>query len=187
MRKSVIAIIAAFVLLSVDASAQYDYVARDVRPIEFEIGAGLATAANRVSAFGKARQGVDGNIELRYNFDSQPVDLGLYVSVCTFSRGEQTGDYAKSYDFVSENLLVTSDYNFFRGNNVSPFVGLGLGVAWSDINADGSRKGTHFAVMPRVGVELSHHLRITLAYKIFERANNHLTLSLGYAFGGGRR
>ena len=187
MRKSIIALIAAFVLIGVDASAQYDYVARDVRPIEVEFGVGLATAANRVAAFGKTRQGVDANIELRYNFESQPVDLGLYVAVCSFSRGEQIGSYAKSYKFVSENLLLTSDYNFFKGSNVSPFVGLGLGVAWSDINADGSRKGTHFAVMPRVGVELSHHLRITLAYKIFERANNHLTLSLGYAFGGGRR
>ena len=81
----------------------------------------------------------------------------------------------------------TGQITTFNQLGIKPFVGLGLGVAWSDINADGSRKGTHFAVMPRVGVELSHHLRITLAYKIFERANNHLTLSLGYVFGGGRR
>ncbi len=187
MRKSVIAIIATFVLLSVDASAQSDYVVRDVRPIEVELGVGLATAANRVAAFGKTRQGVDANIELRYNFESQPVDLGLYVSVCSFSRGEQIDNLAKNYKFVSENLFLTSDYNFFKGNKVSPYVGLGVGVAWSDINADGTRHGTHFAVMPRVGVELSHHLRVTVAYKIFERANNHLVLSLGYAFGGGLR
>ena len=70
---------------------------------------------------------------------------------------------------------------------VSPFVGVGLGVAWSEVNADNSPHGAHFAFMPRVGVEVARHIRVTVAYKVFEKANNHLAISVGYAFGGGKR
>lgn len=41
--------------------------------------------------------------------------------------------------------------------------------------------------MPRIGVELLHHLRVTLDYKFQEKANRHIGLTLGVVFGGGRR
>lgn len=173
-------------LHSVDAMAQRDNVV-SLKAVEVELGVGLATAANRLPAYGKSRQGVDANIELRYNFESQPVDLGLYTSVCSIYRVGRSGNFVSMHNFVSKNLLVTSDYNFCKGHGVSPFAGLGVGLAWSNINADSSPHGTHLAIMPRVGVELSNKLRITVAYKLFDRANNHLTFSLGYLFGGGAR
>lgn len=187
MRQVIVAIVAIVMSMMAEVSAQSGYVVRDVGAVEVELGVGLATAANRMSEYGKSRQGVDANVELRYNFTAQPVDLGLYASVCSIYRCDRVGDDAKRYKFVSENLLLTSDYNFFQGGKVSPFVGLGVGVAWSDIAANNRNGGTHFTFMPRVGVELSHHVRLTVSYKVFDRANNHLTLSLGYAFGGGRR
>lgn len=48
-------------------------------------------------------------------------------------------------------------------------------------------KTASFCFMPRVGVELFHHLRITLDYKLQEKANRHVGISLGVVFGGGRR
>lgn len=188
MRK-ILNLVVAVVLLSMatKAAAQDGYVVRDVGAVEVELSVGLATAANSMPRFGESHEGVDAGVEVRYNFAAAPVDLGLSLSVCTMSRGDNIANIVQSYKFVSESLLLTSDYNFLQGRSVSPFVGLGVGVAWCDINADGSKHGTHFALMPRAGVELSHHVRITLGYKIFEKANNHLVLSVGFAFGGGKR
>lgn len=186
MRKLLLVFVA-ILFVAVDAEAQRYYVERTVSAVEVDLSVGLATAANKMPAYGRSRQGVDAGVEVRYNFAAQPVDIGLNVSLCSMYRGTTIHNTLYSYKFISENLLVTSDYNFFQGRAVSPFVGLGVGVAWSDINADGTKHGTHFAVMPRVGVELSHHVRISVAYKIFDKANNHLAISLGYAFGGGRR
>lgn len=187
MRKMIVAIVAIVASMMVEASAQSGYVIRDVGAVEVELGVGLATVANSMPEYGKARPGVDANVEVRYNFAAQPVDLGLYASVCSIYRGDMVGDVARSYKFVSKNLMLTSDYNFFQGGKVSPYIGFGVGVAWSDIAANNREGGTNFVVMPRAGIELSHHVRLTVSYKIFDRANNHLTLSLGYAFGGGRR
>ena len=187
MRK-IILFIAIFALFSpINSSAQSWLKNRTVGAVEVELGVGLATAANNISHFGKTRAGVDVNAEVRYNFSKVPVDLGLYFSLCTFKRGVQIGDTAKSYNFDSQNLLVTSDYNLFQGRLASLFVGAGAGVAWSSLTMDSSRYGFNFCVMPRVGVELSQHIRITAAYKFYEKANNHLVISLGYAFGGGKR
>lgn len=169
-------------MMTAEVSAQ-----RTVRALELDFSVGLATAAKDMPIYGPSREGVDAAIELRYNFAAAPVDLGLGVSLCSMYRGTSIGNVIRSYKFVSENLLVTTDYNFFQGRMVSPFVGFGMGVAWSDVNADNSPHGAHFAFMPRVGVELWRHVRVTVAYKAFEKANNHLTISLGYAFGGGKR
>ena len=187
MMKRITIIIAIIVAsLTTNATAQR-YVVRDVAAIEFELNVGLATAANQMPQYGNTRQGVDANIELRYNFATAPVDLGLYYSICSLRRGESVGNMAKNFAFDSQNLLVTSDYIFYQGRNVQPYAGLGVGLAWSDINTDGSIHGTHFAVMPRVGIEIVQRLRISLGYKLFDRANNHLVLGIGLVFGGGLR
>lgn len=186
MKRILFAIAIILASMATEATAQR-YVVRDVAAIEADINVGIATAANKIDMYGRTRQGIDANIELRYNFATAPVDLGIYYSICTIPRGESVGNAAKSYDFNSMNLLLTSDYNFYQGRRVSPFVGLGMGVAWSEINADGTSHGTHFAIMPRVGIEIASRLRISLAYKAFDRANNHLVVGIGIAFGGGRR
>ncbi len=182
MKRIISVCIVVLLMTTVDVAAQ-----RTVRALELELSVGLATAAKDMPVYGKSRQGVDAAIELRYNFAAAPVDLGLNVSLCSMYRGTSMANVTYSYKFISENLLVTTDYNFFQGRMVSPFVGFGMGVAWSEVNADNTPHGAHFAFMPRVGVELSRHIRVTVAYKIFEKANNHLAISLGYAFGGGRK
>lgn len=191
MRRIITVCIVAMLLMTTKSVAQDSYTVGDVGNVEVELSVGLATAANKMPEYGRSRQGVDASVEVRYNFDAQPVDLGLYVSVCSLYRGETKNNIIRGYNFISENLLITSDYNFLQGSSVSPFVGLGMGVAWGDVRVKGSahavNHGAHFAVMPRVGVELSHHVRITVAYKLFNREHNHLLISLGYAFGGGRR
>lgn len=88
-----------------------------------------------------------------------------------------------------------------RRRNVSFFAGAGVGYAFLDNSAPvvfddtqsnwggfstGSRSGS-LCFMPRIGVELFHHLRVTFDYKLQERANRHFGLSLGVVFGGGRR
>ncbi len=160
---------------------------RTVGAVEFEIGVGLATAANKISNFGENKQGVDANVEVRYNFAKVPVDLGLYFSLCSQYRVAQIAGGISKRTFDSQNLLITSDYNLFQGRIASLFMGAGAGVAWSGRMADDSRYGFHFCAMPRVGVEIANSLRITVAYKFYERANNHLLLSVGIAFGGGKR
>ena len=104
-------------------------------------------------------------------------------------------------DFKTENVLVVTDYNFRRYNKISFFTGIGLGYATLDnslpISFDdskpnwggfltGYKKGS-FCFMPRIGVELFHHLRMTLDYKLQEKANRHFGFSLGVVFGGGRK
>ncbi len=97
--------------------------------------------------------------------------------------------------------MAVADYNFRRRRNVSFFAGAGVGYAFLDNSAPvvfddtqsnwggfstGSRSGS-LCFMPRIGVELFHHLRVTFDYKLQERANCHFGLSLGVVFGGGRR
>ena len=187
MKRFSILLLFLIALAPIDLSAQHYLKKRVVGAVEGDIGVGLATAANRFSNFGKARQGVDVNAEVRYNFHQAPVDLGVHFALCSFKRGESVKDMAKSYNFNSQNLLITSDYNLFQGNNISLFFGLGAGVAWSELTKDSTKYGFNFCAMPRIGVEFSHNIRITAAYKFFERANNHLTISVGFAIGGGRR
>ena len=187
MRKILAILVALLTLGATTASAQSYLTKRTVGAVEVELGVGLATAANSISQFGKARQGVEVNAEVRYNFHQAPIDLGLHFGLCSFTRSHQLGNYASKHNFDSQTLMAVTDYNFFQGRMASLFVGAGAGVAWNNLNADGTKSGFHACVMPRIGVELSNHVRITAAYKFYEKANNHLVLSVGFAFGGGTR
>ena len=47
---------------------------------------------------------------------------------------------------------------------------------------------THsFSFMPRAGVELFYHWRLTFNYKLQEKANINYGITLGYAFGAGAK
>lgn len=171
----------------VDASAQHYLKKRTVGAVEGQIGIGLATAANSIAAFGDSRQGVDVDVEVRYNFAALPFDLGLNFSICAINRGEQNATVAKYFQFGSRSLMATTHYNFLQTHNVSPFVGIGAGVAWCDLSKTGSKGSVHPIFAPQVGVEIFDRLRVSISYKLYEKANNHLVVGVGFVVGGKKR
>lgn len=167
----------------------------EVRRIEGEIGVGAVFGADKLN-FDKNRLGATFYAEGRYNMHRLPLDVGIQVSGAIFHRESNN---AGELRFNTWNVMAVSDYNFRPCKKVSFFAGIGLGYAalvnsapigfdnsgsnWGGFST-GSKTGS-FCLMPRVGVEFFHHLRVTFDYKLQEKANRHFGLTLGIVFGGG--
>ncbi|MBR3302735.1 MAG: outer membrane beta-barrel protein [Bacteroidales bacterium] len=169
-----------------------------VRAIEGGLFVGLGSGTNKCG-YKSMAVGVGLGAELRYNFQNLPIDLGIQYSLSMVNRKYEKTLY---YDpdpttrSKSSNLLLIGDYNFNRGNKVSVFVGLGTGLAKFEDSAPaeesalgrvfiGDRRYS-FCFMPRVGVEFFNRLRLSVEYKIEEKANSNIAFNIGFAFGGGK-
>lgn len=170
---------------------------RKVGRIEGEIGGGFSFGADKLN-FDKNKLGATFYAEARYNMQRVPLDIGVQAGGTIFHRESVNAGQLK---FRTWNVMAVSDYNFRRCKKISLFAGIGLGYASLDNSAPitfddsqsnwggfstGTRMGS-LCFMPRIGVELFHHLRVTLDYKLQEKANRHFGLSLGVVFGGGCR
>lgn len=165
--------------------------------IEGEVGAGFTFGADKLN-FDKNRIGATFYAEGRYNLRQFPIDVGIQVAGSIFYR---ESNHAGDLKFKTWNVLAVSDYNVVLGRKVSFFAGIGLGYAslgnsapitfddsqtnWAGFST-GDKTGS-FCFMPRVGIELFHHLRLTFDYRLQEKANRHFGISLGVVFGGGAR
>lgn len=177
-----------FVLLG--CTGAYAQKPRVVRALEVEVGAGMTFGAANIG-FDKTKIGELGFVELRYNMRELPLDLGFRVNGLVFGREIDR----VNLNFLSTNFMVTSDLNIGRKSKFAPFVGIGVGYASfensSQIVAHGDGEytddgpGGSVCFMPRVGIELFHHLRVSGYYMIEERGNRHFGLTLGVVFGGG--
>ena len=97
-------------------------------------------------------------------------------------------------DFYGTTADVVSDYNFIRPNkNVMFFVGAGMGAGdVSEVGRVGISDGpvettTKFHFMPRGGVELFQHIRLTATLHTYNFSQAYIMFSLGVAIGGGRK
>lgn len=97
-------------------------------------------------------------------------------------------------DFYGTTADVVSDYNFIRPNkNVMFFVGAGMGAGdVSEVGRVGISDGpvdttTKFHFMPRAGVELFQHARLTATLHTYNFSQAYIMFSLGVAIGGGRK
>ncbi len=95
--------------------------------------------------------------------------------------------------YGSGNVMATINYDVMLGRRCEAFVGAGIGICnyvdnrhWmptpdqsylSDTEYRGS--GISLSVMPRVGIQLFEHLRLTAGYKFQEKANRHAFVSIG--------
>ena len=170
---------------------------RKVGRIEGEIGGGFSFGADKLN-FDKNKLGATFYAEARYNMQRVPLDIGVQAGGTIF-HGESVN--AGQLKFRTWNVMAVSDYNFRRCKKISLFAGIGLGYASLDNSAPitfddsqsnwggfstGTRTGS-LCFMPRIGVELFHHLRVTLDYKLQEKANRHFGLSHGVVCGVGCR
>ena len=162
-----------------------------VRKLEFEAGLGYSLAMTKEEHYGS----LSALLELRYNLRHSPWDVGIHYENSVAPL--ESVDYEALYDIspgfnptgtTDEDIhyiLPVADYNFHRGERLSYFIGGGLGMSICRIeyNTRGS-----FALMPRAGVELFNHLRLTLSYKYNSRGIYHyLGLSISGVLGGGRK
>ena len=116
-------------------------------------------------------------LEARYNFN-KPWDVGAKASI----------------DWAGLQYCVVGDYNIARNKEFSLFCGLGAGLAIVNILDDrdlpdhclSAVQGCFYA-MPRVGIEIARHLRLTAALNTYNMRKANLVLSAGIAFGGGNK
>lgn len=170
------------IILSVAVKAQ------DVRKFEGEFGAAVPVTAKKFGS--KFEPAWNFYAEGRYNLRNVPVDVGLQVQYGAFYRTWAATGIDRDFRFVT--VLAVSDYNFRRGRNISPFVGVGAGMSFvriehSDLESINNSCDLSACVMPRVGIEFFRHVRFTVGYRLMNKEYSNLELSLGVVFGGGRR
>lgn len=170
--------------------------AAPVRALELEIGAAMITPTAKEIDFDKNKVGYNIDVELRYNLQSQPFDIGLRLDGNTFNRELKVNK--DLFKFRSLSAMVVADWNINRKGIFSPFLGIGVGGGLTSNEAMKIKDVTNqplketvnsatFTVMPRVGVELFHRARVTFYYKYLKETNSHFGLSVGYVIGGGRK
>ena len=124
--------------------------------------------------------------ENHFSFDDELLDANFQPI------GRIEGYKEDEVSFVSSNFMATFDYNKRLGRRCEAFVGAGLGICrysagkkceatdmdrYGRINYE-SHGGTSLSLMPRVGVLLFNHLRLTAGYKFQEKANRHAFVSI---------
>lgn len=153
-----------------------------VKPFEVELSVG--TTYGLESYAGHRRLGPAFALEGRYNVSFLPIDFGAEFYMGSTVRHPAEGDLACR--ITSFSLL--GDYNFMRGKSVSPFVGMGLGVAGcKEMQGSYGDEGTRFLFTARAGVELIRHWRVTAYSRACMEGYNNFGLSVGYVFGGGKK
>ena len=87
------------------------------------------------------------------------------------------------------NFFTTiKNYNFNRGKKFSPFIGVGVGIASCKVVQGYYGNDAVKAIFtPRIGIEMFNHFRVTAYSKLGYRGYNNFGISVGYAFGGGRK
>lgn len=162
--------------------------------VEVEVGA-QGVLGSKVT-YQKVNPGFGLYVEGRLNLPNTGFDVGFHASTSSIARTEDSYSYdTKLYPL----LLFVSDYNFMISGKVTPFAGIGIGACdcWYDyLETDGFRESPyvssvdsfHFAVSPRIGVELFKHLRLSVDYTYTgNRLSNFMRFNLGVVFGGGGR
>ena len=197
MKKLIFAFALLCFMQGIAQTSQSTVADRKVGCIEGEIGGGFAFGADKLN-FDKNKLGATFYAEVRYNIQRVPLDVGVQVGGTIFHRESVNAGQLK---FKTWNVMAVTDYNFRRYKKISFFAGIGLGYASLDNSAPitfddsqpnwggfstGTKTGS-FCFMPRIGVELFHHLRVTFNYKLEEKANRHFNISVGVVFGGGRK
>ncbi len=126
--------------------------------------------------------------ETRYNFSNIPLDLGLEVSLSVADRDFMIDSEKRQTALRNATFALYGDYSFNIGNKFTPFIGAGFGYAQMRSMKNYNPWTTpHHGItfIPRFGVEIFNHLRLTVDCRILNKYYNTVGLKIGYSFGRG--
>ncbi len=147
------------------------------KKFNFEIGLGYSLAAQKHEAE-KLKYKLGFYFEERYNSPGIPVNIGLQIGYSTFTRVIGGDDKFRSF-----SILPVADYNFRKGGKINPYAGIGMGIAFNNI--DGVFNAgfkSNFCIMPRIGVRFINHLNLSLDYQISHTDYSHMNIRFGFYF-----
>jgi len=172
----------------ISAEAQNYGSSQPVKDVEGEVSLGFNAAGQNIAD--KNIIGLNLGLEMRANF-ARPFDLGV--------RFDQSFNYADAgaceVRTRSTTLQLVGDWNFRRGSNVAPFIGIGIGYLGGTNDCDYPFESTtpdklssvrSFVATPRVGIEFFNRMRLTASYAISHSNYCNFRISLGICIGGGR-
>ena len=176
--RAIIAVVGLLSLASTSASAQSD--SYKLKKFNFVVKAGVTCPLNGNDDTSN-KIGPQLGLEALWNLRTRPIDIGAELYVGSAVR-DYEGSTVSNRTF---SLYGVSDYNFHRGSNFAPFVGVGLGLANCE-QVKGSYgyedEGTMLSISPRIGFVAFRHLRVTLDAHITQNNYSHAGLSIGYSF-----
>jgi opacity protein-like surface antigen len=178
------------VIFTFNVSAQ-DYT--DVRLFEVEFGFGLnqgwaqGTPSNRGGQF---------ILEVRANMHDSPFSVGTQVSIGFFDMNNMPINNREYYHKINYNANTAhADFNHREWKRISLLGGIGVGYAQITNNyspkipssSERSYSTTEYfpVLIPRIGAEFFHRLRLTLDYKIMVKNSSCFSLTIGIVLGGG--
>lgn len=163
---------------------------RDLPVKTFEFEPFLGTTYGLSSEAGSREIGPALGVEGRWNLRKCPFDVGMQLYLGTAETSFQGSDVSCR----TASFTIIGDYNWKRGSSFSPFVGLGLGANHYDIINSGwydykynDDDVSGYGLVPRAGIEFFRHFRVTLTGHLGKKIYNTVGLTIGYAFGGGKR
>ena len=99
-------------------------IGNDVRDLEVEVSAGYLCGSR---IYGGARL----SAELRYNIKNTGLDLGLQYSSMGGDLRDKKNSTGDRRSFTIQGMYgFFIDYNWRVWNNIAPFAGIGVGIAW---------------------------------------------------------
>ena len=157
-----------------------------VKCLETEFGFGITLPLDQYHG-GDKLVGPSLAVNLRYNIKNTPWDCGFLLQTDgarrDFWHDRNSDKWQTNRTMI---LAATGGYNFRQGQKVNPFINVALGVGFNqtvgdefmDINA------TSPVIMPKIGVELWHMLRINSHVMVTRKGFNTYGLTLGLVLGG---
>lgn len=190
MKKIGLFFMLAIVMLSVKAQSSENQYYR------YNVDLGLAygvTTANDGGKFNKDNAYIP-SIGLNYRINKS-FSAGLYFDFSEFDRTYSfwTDESTLCVGGFKQQLfsaMVVGDYNYYLNPKISLFGGLGIGLAHNRFDTDTFVNGMvsdeskmKMVIMPRVGVVLGKHLKLTVGYKYQDDVNSYVYGGLAFTFG----
>lgn len=128
-------------------------------------------------------------LDMRYNFEKTPYDVGILFSFEMADRKYHLPECEMGRTQRNRVLFfgLIGDYNFRQSRKINPFIGIGIGMAHID-NVWSNVYPLHATVKPSFmlqgGVEVFYHIRLTAHLQFCRKGYNTMGLTFGFNIGG---
>ena len=158
-----------FILLGSVSALSQD---KPEKKFSFEIGLNHSFAAKKMKYVdNEYRVGI--YLEGRHAINEM-FNTGVSLDYSTFTRGRKCRTLG---------IIPFLNYDFIGGNSVKPFVGIGAGVSFNNLDGvfnDGYE--TNFCFMQSVGVRLFRHFTVAVNYELINKNYSHANARIGFYF-----